>query len=356
MEEWSMLKNRWCLVLGILAVGTFAMAHDSELNNVTPVDEGATMGGTLIGGTGVTPPEGDVVYRASSFSGYYFRPFPGYRDYDDIHLEPGPNGDLVKYSFTVFGSTVTGSQAGSPFDVSSALYLDAVGDPSIGIPTTMIPGTDCFFPQVPTGAWTLECVVPAGISIPQGLWMGLEFSTDNSGWRIADFNDCPTTGPPGFSEDFWAEEDLINGGFTFYWFGGCPNNPQSSFSFGTIVTEGAPWACCDLSTYDCVNVQETECIDLGGSFTEGTLCNDLEQPCSEAGACCNTATGVCTDGFAIDCGGYLEAFFPGELCENVQCEVPPNVPTLTQWGMIALIVVLLAGLTIKFGRRRTVTA
>jgi hypothetical protein len=353
-----MLKSKWCLVLGILAIGLFvtsATARDVELKNVTAVDEGASPGGTLVGGTGVTPPEGDVVYRSPNISGYYFRPYPGYRDYDDIHLEPGMTGDLVKYSFSVFGSTVSGSDAGSPFTVTSSLWTVDTGDPATGLPDMMIPGTDCTFENVPTGMWTLECVVPAGISIPSGLWMALEFSTDNSGWLIADFNDCPTTGPPGYSEDFWGDQ-LIGDGIAFYYFGGCPANPQSSFGAAQIVTEGMPWACCDLETYDCVNVQETACNDLGGVFTEGTLCNNLEEPCSEAGACCNTATGVCTDGFAVDCGGYLEAFYPGERCEAITCEVPPNVPTLTQWGMIALTVLLLTGLTIKFGRRRTVTA
>jgi hypothetical protein len=355
-EEWSMLKCKWCLVLGILAIGTFALAHDIEGNNVTSIDEGATMGGTLMGGAGVTPPEGDIVYHSATLSGYYFRPYPGYVDFDDIHLEPGPNGDLVKYSFTVFGSMSSGSDAGLPFDVYSALYTDSDGDPAIGIPDTMIAGTDCTWLGVPTGMWVLECVVPAGIEIPQGLWMSLEFSNDNCGWSIADFNDCPNTGPPGYSEDFWAELDLYYMAWSFYWFGGCPVNPQSSYGNAMIVAEGAPWACCDFTTYDCVNVMETECDDLGGSFTEGTLCNNLPAPCSEAGACCNVPTGVCTDTFALFCDGYLQAFYPGQLCTAIDCEVPDNVPTLTQWGMIALTVVLLTGLTIKFGRRRTVTA
>ena len=355
-----MLKSNWCLILGILAVGMFVtvgMARDTELNSVTAVDEGAVSGGTLMGGAGVTPPEGDVVYNSGNLSGYYFRPYPGYRDYDDIHLEAGPNGELVKYSITVFGSTSSGADAGLPFDVTTCLYEDDSGNPAIGTPVAApIAGSCCDFVGVPTGLWTLECVVPAGIAIPQGLWMSFETSTDNSGWTIADFNDCPNTGPPGYSEDFWAEEDLVYGGFSFFWFGGCPLNPQSSFGGAQIVAAGAPWACCDFSTYACLNVQETECADLGGSYFEGTLCNNLDPPCAQAGACCNMPTGVCEDTFDVFCDGYLQQFYPGQLCLDIDCVVPDNVPTLTQWGMIALTVVLLAGLTIKFGRRRTVTA
>jgi hypothetical protein len=216
----------------------------------------------------------------------------------------------------------------------------------------MIPGTDCAFgPLLHLGIFILECVVPDGIEIPQELYMSLEFTSDMAGWLIADFDDCPMTGPPGYSADVFKEEDLGSGEFASYWFEGCPANPQASYGVAMIVAAGHPWACCDLSTLTCVNVQETECINLGGVFTEGTLCNDLAAPCSEAGACCNTATGVCEDTFASHCDDYLEAFFGGELCEDVTCEVPPNVPTLTQWGMMGLIVLLLAGLTIKFGRR-----
>jgi hypothetical protein len=354
-----MLRSKWCLVLGILAVGTFAVAHDVELNSVTSVDEGAVMGGTLMGGAGVTPPEGDVVYGSPNISGYYFRPYPGYIDFDDIHLEAHgkyENGELIKYSLTVFGSTSAGSDAGLPFDVYTALWTDAVGDPSVGIPDTMIPNSDCLFLGVPTGLWTLECVVPDGIAIPQGLWMSFETSNDNAGWVIADFNDCPTTGPPGWSEDFFAELDLLYMGWSFYYFGGCPANPQASFGAAQIVAQGQPWACCDYTTYTCVNVYETECNDMGGMFTEDILCNNLPAPCSEAGACCNMPTGVCEDTFAIFCDGYLQQFYPGQLCTEIECPVPDNVPTLTQWGMIALTVVLLVGLTIKFGRRRTVRA
>ncbi len=342
------------------AFAATAVAQQGAELGVTPIDEGATLGGTIISGTGVTPPEGDLVYHSPNMSGYFYRPYPGYLEFDDIHLEPGPNGDLVKYSFSVFGSTVTGADAGSPYNVHSALYTDDLGDPSVGWPDQPIPGTECDFVNIPAGSmFTLECVAPTGISIPDGLWMFLEFSTDNSGWISADFDDCPTTGPPGYSEDFWLDCQEYDGGLEciFFFFGpGCPASPQSSYGMAQIVNEGAPWACCDLSTYACANVRETECIDIGGVFTEGTLCNNLPTPCSQAGACCDTATGVCTDGFEINCGGYLQVFFPGALCIDIECEVPPNVPTLTQWGMFVLAILFASGLTIAFGRRRTASA
>jgi hypothetical protein len=350
-----MRNSKWTLALAILATAVFvtsAVARDAETRQSTQAEGSGVISGVIVNEGGAAAVDGDLVYGNVTDSGYYYRPYPGYRDYDDIHIEAGPNGNLVGYTVQVFGSTVSGSQAGSPYDVELNLWTDVLGDPAIGIPDAPIPGTQCNYVGIPTGNFILECTPGGAVALPDGLWMSVEFSTDNAGWRIADFNDCPTTGPPGYSEDFWLDEDLIGGGATFYYFGGCPGNPQSSF-VATIVTEGQPWACCDTGTFDCTNVQETQCA---GVFTEGTLCNNLEQPCSEAGACCDTATGTCSNSFASLCDGFLEVFTAGETCSTVSCPVPDNVPTLTQWGMIGLTVLLLTGLTIKFGRRRTVTA
>jgi hypothetical protein len=352
-----MRNSKWTLALAILATAVFvtsAVARDAESRGNSQIEGSGIIAGVIVNEGGAAAVDGDLIYGNANNSGYYYRPYPGYRDYDDIHIEAGPNGNLVGYTIAVFGSTVSGSDAGSPYDVTLELYTDVLGDPSIGQPDAPIPGTQCQYVGIPTGSFLLECTTAGGISLPDGFWMAFETSTNNSGWRIADFNDCPTTGPPGFSEDFWAQEDFIGapGLFSFYFFGGCPGNPSSSF-VATVVAEGQPWACCDTGTFDCVNVQETACA---GVFTEGTLCNNLAQPCSEAGACCDTATGTCSNTFASLCDGFLEVFTAGETCPLTTCVVPENVPTLTQWGMIGLTVLLLTGLTIKFGRRRTVTA
>jgi len=352
-----MLKSKWCLVIGLLAVALFvttAAARDADPRGSSQV-ESTGEAGVILNEGGAVAAEGDVVYGNVVSSLYYSRPFPGYRHFDDIHLQPGPHGDLVEYRVRTFGSTATGADAGLPYNVEAGLWTDVLGDPALGIPDQLIAGTQCNWVGLPVGATSiLACTVPAGITIPNGLWMGLEFNQDNCGWRIASGIHCPTTGPPGYSEDFFAEEDLVLGGFAFYYFGACPgaNNLQASF-VATIITEGQPWACCDTATFDCTNIQESLCT---GVYTQGTLCNNLPQPCSAAGACCDTATGSCRDTFEVLCDGYLEVFTVGSTCSTVSCPVPPNVPTLTQWGMIALTALLLTGLTIKFGRRHTVTA
>ena len=357
-----MLKYKWCLGLGILVVGAFALlAQGTETITATAISEAEDiLGGTITSGGGVTATQGDLVYQGGERWGWVVPYRVGYRDYDDIHLEPGPNGDAIVYGVTVLNHPLVAGAADGT--VATALYSDTDGDPTTGGDFVKIPGTDCTFGPLPPGfRYNLQCELPAPVTIPQFVYMALEFDVNSLCWYTCDpAISCPNTGPPGYSEDFWWEEDLIYGGFIDYFFGGCAvGADQSSYAEAYIVAEGAPWACC-FPDYSCENILETECIAAGGVPHEGVLCNDMDPPCSEMVACCDVPTGVCTDTFMMFCEGYKQVPFPGELCVDVvargDCDVPPNVPTLTQWGMIALTVLMLAGLTIKFGRRRTVTA
>lgn len=338
--------RKWYCLLAVLAMVSFctvAEGRDIQLTNPM-ADEGGGFVGEVVSGYGAAAGNGDIVYRQAVESGYYYRPWPGYRDHDDLHLENG--GTLVKYSINTFGSTTTGADAGSPYDAHTGLWEDLYGDPDIGIPINEISGTGCDFIQVPTGSSTLTCnIKPGAVTIPADLWSSIEFNTDNSGWKIGG-----ALGDIGWSGDWFAEFDYYYGTYGFYWFGGCPICGTMTME---IVTEGQPWACCDPATFACVNTEETKCA---GTHVEGTLCNDMDPPCSEAGACCDTLTGTCTDSFASLCDGYLEQFTAGESCSAVTCDVPDGVPTVTQWGMVVLAVLLLAGLTVKFGRRNAVTA
>ena len=347
--------NKWYCILALVAMLCFctvAQARNIEMSpRVASGDEGGGDIGEVIAGYGGATGCGDVVYRNTLQSGYYYRPYPGYRDHDDLHLENG--GDVVTYSIATFGSTVSGSMAGSPYDVHTGLWTDSLGDPDWGIPLAEIAGTGCDFLQVPCGHVTLTCnVKPDVVAIPDALWSAIEFSTDNSGWKIAG-----ELGTIGWTGDWFAEYDYYYGVYNFYWFGGCP---VCGAMVMDIVVHGQDWACCDVTTYACDNIQESCCDPATSVYTEGTLCNDLDPPCSEGGACCNTLTGVCTNTFASLCDGYMELFEPGQDCATLEgqgwCEDPEGVPTVTQWGMFVLVAILLAGLTIKFSRRRTVTA
>lgn len=367
-----MMKSKWCLVLGILGICLFvtaASARDLEAKIKIDVPEGTQFGGRISSQAGLVA-TGDVVYSGGTLGTGFFPQdysfgYPGGStvSFDDIWIEPGPNDVMVGYSVGVYGRADFGEM--QPMTTyTTALWYDTEDppDPNIGLPDTMIPGTECVFVDVPAGLFQLDCYpTDPNITLPRSFWMSLHSTSDSYGWLNAAPVDCPTTGPPGYSEEFWCQYLGPGNSILFgcYYFScaagsGCADGcSQASFALNPVISLGSPWACCDMTTFDCDNVQETDCA---GVFTEGTLCNNLEQPCSEAGACCDTTTGVCEDTFALYCDGFLQMFYPGELCADVDCPVPPNVPTLTQWGMIALTVLLLTGLTIRFGRRRTVTA
>ena len=305
---------------------------------------------------------GDLVYRMAETRS----PMPllqvfseGELHADGIHLDAPGGGVLVRYSITLlaFGQEhlgfCSGNETDSPWEVTTALWADTVGDPQVGVPMAPIAGTECHFGGIPKSSLvTLECEPGAGVVIPGAFWLTLDVFDDGdcAFWVISAAD--PEVGSSG--DDFCISPDAGDS-----WTCGIDFTDPDLFAnfYGVeVVIEGRPWACCDLASYECVNVQETECEALDGVFAEGTLCNDLVQPCSQAGACCNTATGWCENGFASSCTGFLESFAPGVTCDAVVCDVPPNVPTISQWGMLVLSLLLLSGMTARFGRCAAVTS
>lgn len=86
------------------------------------------------------------------------------------------------------------------------------------------------------------------------------------------------------------------------------------------VNCGPIGACCDPLTGVCSEIDEVQCISLGGNYQgDGTGCTP--NPCPPAiGACCQ-AGGVCTPETPGDCatlGGVFQG--AGVLCANVVCD------------------------------------
>ena len=133
---------------------------------------------------------------------------------------------------------------------------------------------------------------------------------------------------------------------------------------------------------DCASVVCAEmtgaCCDhtpgMGGMCTEGVLMGDCQGPqfswykdtlcidvdCNEAvGACCNSDAGplaqqgLCEDGLLFsECGCEKCSWFKGELCATIEC--PANfvaIPTVSEWGLVILTLLLLAGAKVYFTRR-----
>ena len=74
-----------------------------------------------------------------------------------------------------------------------------------------------------------------------------------------------------------------------------------------------------------------------------------------AGACCDESTGTCTFQTEQECTSQGFRYGgDGSDCSSVTpaCEEPPPVPTVSGWGMAALLLALLAFWKVKFGRTR----
>jgi hypothetical protein len=99
-------------------------------------------------------------------------------------------------------------------------------------------------------------------------------------------------------------------------------------------------------------------------WNEGLACDDPELTCAAAtGACCNSAAGpLATEGTCEvttinGCTGEKQNWFKGAGCGDIDC--PANfvaIPTVSEWGLVVLTLLLLIGAKVYFGRRRVAMA
>jgi len=117
-------------------------------------------------------------------------------------------------------------------------------------------------------------------------------------------------------------------------------------------------ACCDGTTGTCTNgVLSGNCVGDQQSWTKSTSCAAIDPPCFEhTGACCDTLTGSCVNGVPGSlCQGADQSWAKGEGCSLTFCPVPnPVIPTVSEWGLAIMSLLLLVGLKVYFGRREAV--
>jgi len=74
------------------------------------------------------------------------------------------------------------------------------------------------------------------------------------------------------------------------------------------------------------------------------------------GACCDP-NGGCEDN-VVEFGCSTERFYEGQTCEDVVTAglcAAPSIPTVSEWGLVVLTLLLLIGAKIYFARRETAT-
>jgi hypothetical protein len=118
-----------------------------------------------------------------------------------------------------------------------------------------------------------------------------------------------------------------------------------------VECEEARGACCNGLTGVCTdNVLQGNCIGEQQVWSKDASCSAVQ--CDAAlGACCNTLTGDCSITTFGDCSDEGQEWTKGAACEDIVCE-PPFIPTVSAWGMIVMVLLLLVAGKVYFGYRR----
>lgn len=127
----------------------------------------------------------------------------------------------------------------------------------------------------------------------------------------------------------------------------------------TAVLTEETGACCNLLG-GCSQQTSCECQVSGGTFLgNGSAClgdldmNGIDDACV-AGACCTYPGNVCVASTAGGCaalGGIYQG--DGSLCAMANCAA---IPTVSEWGVLVMSLLLVSVGTIVFARRRAVAA
>jgi len=147
----------------------------------------------------------------------------------------------------------------------------------------------------------------------------------------------------------------------------CNDGCGSVFNLGSSCVDVAcaecRGACCNGFTGTCSQTLQGDCQGQNMTWTVDTPCAGVT--CTAIpGACCEmynpdplSHEGTCTDGVTYaDCQGDYMVWTKGVSCAAVPCyiETPPSIPTVSQWGLAVLALVLAVMAKVAFGLRRRV--
>lgn len=281
---------------------------DTSNFSITPLHS-STVAGNTIPGTEVYRNDG-----TDNIAGVY-TPGAGERMADDISLAGG-GCNIVHYSVGVAGFDSNGCDLNFPGDPLTPFTVDLAlwdGDPCAK-GSSIIPGSTFTSQVIPSDCivFIIDALLPAPVSAPDTIYLAATFSTDDSGWVVAERAEVGDTG------DFWSEDNIdtdpdLNGCVSLF-FGNAPGAPYAGFfaSVNCNLAEEPPGACCDGNT--CSETTEAVC-PLG--FWKGAFSSCDPSPCL-AGACCSGETfGDCLDVTEAQCTDGI--FRAGELCSNNAC-------------------------------------
>lgn len=252
--------------------------------------------------------------------------------------------------------------------------------------------------------WTGTCDSLSMIALNDDCYNGSPFGDgsdplascyDQPGAATAPYNSCLCVGGLTLGQQYWIYDDRLAGnpvgntiellvskrqdcgalwgdagaccrGLT----GVCEDNVPQSACGGPFDTFTLRKSCGTPEAGECVQVTGACCSDpvngtcvagvpqsacpAPGVWTPNGSCTAVCAP--HLGACCNTDTGTCADGvLLVDCSDAGEVWTDGASCSTIECE-SAAIPTVSEWGLVIMTLLLLAGAKVYFGRRREVLA
>ncbi len=111
-------------------------------------------------------------------------------------------------------------------------------------------------------------------------------------------------------------------------------------------------ACCDVLSGQCEDqVLEFDCQGTHRTWSRNSPCNDVECT-TQTGACCRgDPFGPCADDTVLsDCRCSTCTWHKLQACDEIDC-APTPIPTVSEWGLAALTLLLMIGAKIVFGGR-----
>lgn len=114
-------------------------------------------------------------------------------------------------------------------------------------------------------------------------------------------------------------------------------------------------ACCEPSDGTCTDgLLLGDCNQLGGVFSADATCGQIN--CQAiSGACCSVGDGVCVDGATqLACADQGGEFYQDTSCDDVLCIA--QTPTVSQWGLAVLGLLLLSAAKVYYGNGRNAAA
>lgn len=138
----------------------------------------------------------------------------------------------------------------------------------------------------------------------------------------------------------------------------CQGNQQTwtkGASCDEVDCDEAVGSCCNGLTGDCSETLQSGCAPGEQVvWTKGGSCS----ACAAAfGACCDGETGECSSTIMADCNCEQCTWTKGADCSEIECEGSfTAIPTVSEWGLVIMALLLLVGGKVYFGRRQVAMA